>query len=460
MGMIFTALAFAVSTAAAALQEPQPEVTIYRSWRAPNVTVVEGMFRVDPELLGTASCAYGVQLTVRDSAGTQLKQESWEGACPEQDGLIAAALETFQFQVVPAAYSVEVEVYPSGDPARRRSTTLEVRGLERNPLVSDLILAREVAFVDTAADEQWTVRRGDIGLQLSSEVIVRPEDPSLSYYVELYPEEDEPMSGTVAGVIRRSDGRELTRVTLQTLAGLTEPRPVAGSLPVEGLPPGTYSFEAQVQLTDTTIVSAHPFTVAPPIAVATGSAGWFDTISDAQLDELFDGVVVWLKALGSGSSAELYETLPAHAQRQFLAREFGTEGPTPEDGEESALDAYLSRIRVVNARFAERAGSVGRPAWRTDRGRIYLINGEPGSQVLRPSPAGRAPYEIWHYPSGQARVYLFADDTRMGHYRLIFTTDPNEQSTPDWTRLVAAEAMEDLARLGIRPAGTLPPQQD
>jgi hypothetical protein len=190
MSMIFTAVVLAASIAAAAPQEPRPEVTIYRSWRAPNITVVEGMFRVDPELLETATCSYGVELTVRDSEGTQLTRENWTGTCPEQDGRLAAALETFEFQIVPAAYTVEVAVYPAADPARRRTTTLEVRGLAQNPLVSDLILARDVAFVDSADDRQWTIRRGTRGMRLSSQLIVRPDDPRLSYYLELNDDED------------------------------------------------------------------------------------------------------------------------------------------------------------------------------------------------------------------------------------------------------------------------------
>jgi GWxTD domain-containing protein len=454
MSMIFTAVVLAASIAAAAPQEPRPEVTIYRSWRAPNITVVEGMFRVDPELLETATCSYGVELTVRDSEGTQLTRENWTGTCPEQDGRLAAALETFEFQIVPAAYTVEVAVYPAADPARRRTTTLEVRGLAQNPLVSDLILARDVAFVDSADARQWTIRRGTIGMQLSSQLIVRPDDPRLSYYLELYADEDVPMTGSVAGIVRRADGRELTRVTLLTLNNQTVPRPVAGTLPVPGLPDGMYTFETHVQLADTTIVSSHPFTVAPAATVAATGTGWFGTLSDEEFGELFDPVVVWLKALTSASSAQLYETLPRHAQREFLAQQFGREGPTPGDGDDSALDAYLERVRVVNSRFVQRAGRGTQQPWRTDRGRIYLILGEPGSTVLRPSPPSRAPYEIWQYPSGQGLVYLFADDTRMGHYRLIFTNDPNEQSVPDWSRLVASEALEDLARLGIRPTGT------
>src|SRR5690606_6402932 len=100
--------------------------------------------------------------------------------------------------------------------------------------------------------------RGTIGLRLSSQVIVTPADPNLSYYLELYPAEDEPMTGAVTGIVRRDDGRELTRVTLATLNAVSEPRPVAGTLPVAGLPEGAYTMETQVQLPDTMIVSSHP----------------------------------------------------------------------------------------------------------------------------------------------------------------------------------------------------------
>src|SRR5690606_20656750 len=79
------------------VQQPQPDVTIYRSWRPPNLTLVEGMFRVDPELLGTSDCAYGVRLAVRDAQGTELLKDEWTGSCPVADGVQVAGLETFRF---------------------------------------------------------------------------------------------------------------------------------------------------------------------------------------------------------------------------------------------------------------------------------------------------------------------------------------------------------------------------
>ena len=450
MSILFTTLAVAAATMVASVppQEPQPDVTVYRSWRPPHGTLVEGMFRVDPELLGTGSCSYGVQFTVRDGRGNTLKREQWTGQCPEQGGTLAAALETFQFAMPDtSAYSVLVEVFPQGQPDRKRTRTVEVRGLAIGPLVSDLILARQVGFVEGSDSGQWTFRHGTIGLQTSSQVLVEGQNPSLSYYLELYPEHDEPMRGSVLGVIKRPDGKELARFPMQQLDGLQESRPLAGRIPVAGLAPGAYSFETHVQLADTTVVRAHQFFVGGEL-LANSGPGWFGTLSDERLAELFDAAVVWMTA----SEASRYDGLPPDARRTFLARWFGATEPTPDDGQESALDAYIQRIGVVNARFGERGGRVeGRPAWRTDRGRIYLMHGEPSTVFTRPRPEGGEPFEIWHYASGQDRAYLFVDDTRMGHFRLIYSNDPNEKGVVDWTRYVGPEAITDLARLGIRP---------
>jgi GWxTD domain-containing protein len=457
MSILSTVVAVVASMTVSAVQQPQPDVTIYRSWQSPNVTIVEGMFRVDSQLLGTSDCAYGVELTVHDADGTQLTQSEWTGQCPVADGVQVAGLETFRFNVVPATYTVTVAVYPQGRPERRATRTIEVVGLTGDPLASDLVLAREVAVVDTADDGSWTLRRGAIGIRASSQMVVQTGEPSLAYYLELYPDEDAPMTGTVFGVVRRRDGRELARFQLQTIDGIVEPWPVAGKVSLEGLPPGSYSFETRVQLADTAIIRSHPFLMGTvSVADAAGGRGWFWTLSDEQLSELFDPVVVWL----TSSEAELFRTLPPDARREFLSQQFGRTGPTPDDGEESALDAYLTRAQTVMQRYGERAGRGTQDAWRTDRGRIYLLRGAPSQVITRPSPQGGAPYELWHYAGGQSFVYLFADETQMGNFRLMYTNDPAEQNVPGWERRLGGQAIEDLERAGVRPRTEerIPPQ--
>jgi GWxTD domain-containing protein len=440
------ALVLAADLSAAAAQQRQPEVTVYRSWRAPSATLVEGMFRVDPDLLGTADCAYGVQLTVRDEKGTTLKQEKWTGRCPQQNGAIAAALETFKFQVEPATYTVEVEVYPQSNPAQKRTRTLTVSGFAASPVLSDLILAQEVSYVDSSNAGRWTLQRGQIGVRTSSQIVVQPDSPRVSYYVELYPGQA-PLTGAVYAVIKRADGRELLRRKVQDLNGQSQPVPLAGRLALDGLPPGAYMLETQLQMQDHTILRAHPFTVASPVVAGEPARSWFHGLTDEQITEQFDPVVLWL----TKNEADLFTSLPANGKREFLARQFGPQGPTPNDGDESAIDAFVYRVEQVKLRFTPRSGRMlQEPAWKTDRGRIFMMHGEPTSQITRPSSEAAAPYDIWQYANRQNIAYLFVDETKLGHYRLVFTNDPNEKGVADWTRRVGPEAINDLSRLGIR----------
>jgi hypothetical protein len=98
----------------------------------------------------------------------------------------------------------------------------------------------------------------------------------------------------------------------------------------------------------------------------------------------------------------------------------------------------------VNSRYAERVGRGTQAAWETDRGRIHLLRGEPSSKAVKPNPVSGSPYELWFYTVENRWVYLFADETRMGNFRLIYTNDPNQQGVPDWDRRVGPEAVEDM----------------
>ena len=122
--------------------------------------------------------------------------------------------------------------------------------------------------------------------------------------------------------------------------------------------------------------------------------------------------------------------------------------------EGNALDIYIERVRTVSAKYSERAGEGQQPGWRTDRGRIYLMRGEPTQLVDRPvARDGSPPYQIWQYSTSPGYVYLFLDESRFGNYRLIFTTDPNQSTLPGWESRVGPDALQDLNRVGVRGVG-------
>ncbi len=48
-------------------------------------------------------------------------------------------------------------------------------------------------------------------------------------------------------------------------------------------------------------------------------------------------------------------------------------------------------------------------------------------------------------------MYLFVDETRFDHYRLIFSTDPAEAPLPQWQTRVGRIALSELEQyFGIR----------
>lgn len=436
--------------------QEQLHITMYRSWHPPNITVVNGLFRVDNAMLGSATaCEYHVQLAVEDSAGTRLISNEWDGRCPETaEGQLAAALETFEFAVVPARYTVNVSVEPKGHPDARLTARVPLESLPSGTMTSDLILARRAGWMDSTTNVQWTIRKGQLGLAAASEAVVLPANPTIAYYLELYPRAKRPVTGTLVGVIRRPDGRQITRLQLQSVQNVAEARPLAGNVSLAGLAPGDYVLETRLETGDTTLVRTHPFRMEGQLAQAgqpqpaSAAAAYFSSISDEQLKELFDPVMATLQRQ---ADRDLYERLNPDGRRRFLAQYFGGVAPTPGGEGNNPLDVYLKRVQHVNSQYAGRGGE---PGWQTDRGRIYLLRGEPQNKVAKPlPPGGAAPYEIWAYTVAPGYYYVFVDESRIGSYRLILTSDPNESSLPDWERRLSDEAFDDMFRMGVRPRG-------
>jgi GWxTD domain-containing protein len=273
-------------------------------------------------------------------------------------------------------------------------------------------------------------------------VRIAAESPRLAFYLEVYPRGSEPLSGKVIGTVKDSEGKQLATMALANISSTGSRSRVAGAVSVAGLPPGAYTLDASVQLADTVFTRSGTFAMDAPVVIAQagGTTGYFATVSAADLKTLFDPLEVWLE---TKEQRELFVGLNEAGRREFLARYFGPNGPTGDAN--NRLDMFLERAKRVNERYAERVGNATVPGWKTDRGRIYMLRGEPQNQLKRPFAAGDAPpYEIWSYNLGQVYVYLFADDSKFGNYRLLFSTDPREVTMPNWQNRVGPSAIEDL----------------
>jgi GWxTD domain-containing protein len=99
-------------------------------------------------------------------------------------------------------------------------------------------------------------------------------------------------------------------------------------------------------------------------------------------------------------------------QKAFWEEFWRRRDPTPGTPENEAMDEFYKRVQYANQHFG--AGIAG---WKTDMGRIYIINGNPDEVVRNPFNVDRPPEEIWYYYRDR-KTFVFVDREGFGRYEL------------------------------------------
>jgi len=109
---------------------------------------------------------------------------------------------------------------------------------------------------------------------------------------------------------------------------------------------------------------------------------------------------------------KVFPSLGVEEREQFIAEFWKKRDPSPSTEENEFRDEYYARIEHANRLFRE--GSSG---WLTDRGRAYILLGEPERRNTYPSGYTfyDRPAEIWYY---KYFTIVFIDYTFTGVYQL------------------------------------------
>jgi GWxTD domain-containing protein len=146
----------------------------------------------------------------------------------------------------------------------------------------------------------------------------------------------------------------------------------------------------------------------------------------------------------------------AEEREQFIEQFWLRRDPTPDTPENEYKEEHYRRIAYSNEHFAS-----GIPGWKTDRGKIYIMNGPPdeieshpsGGSYQRPQEEGGGttstyPFEKWRYRYiegvGQEIIIEFVDTTMSGEYHM--TMDPSEK---DALLYVPNAGLTDLESMGM-----------
>ena len=416
-----------------------------------------------------AQLSYRITVKVTDSTGLTLMEQPWRGhadAAFRQDPR-ATGLEMFEFPVKAGSYSLTVTVEDSVG-GGKLTRTVPVEGFATRPAASDLVVAsqmRVAGAADTVPQSgEW--RRGSTVVRGAADVALDPihEDRgSLYYLLEAYATRPDsgapgaaapPDTGLLSVKVVDSAGRTMlqtppSKVLIAGGGGI-----LRGQLPLTGLPEGSYRLQAELAVSGSTTVRSAPFRMGSLQAALeqdqrrrevaeVSDSGYFGAMDEAALNEAYapldylagpqDHLDVWKRGL------------TVAAKRNFLVQFWGRRDPTPGTPKNEAREQFYGLIALANQKFTER-GSNARPGWRSDRGRIYIRNGEPADRLQRQNIGTAQPYEVWRYASGKDRWYIFVDVSGFGAFQLVATNDLHEPTRPDWQHLLGTVAVDDIQR--------------
>ena len=232
-------------------------------------------------------------------------------------------------------------------------------------------------------------------------------------------------------------------VASKNLSRNSNTRVEVGSQILSNFPTDSYTFVIALidSLSSTGISTAKKFFVYNPDIVVVDTfetsttpvlSSTFGSMSEDELDDLFEKS----RYLATKTEIDKYERLSnVEGKREFTFEFWKVKEETfgTAQGNNEFYRTYLQRIDLCNQRYS----TMGKQGWKTDRGRVYLLYGEPTEIERYPNQLETRPYEIWQYTEIEGGVnFVFADLTGFSDYTLVHSTKRGELRDDNWQRRI------------------------
>jgi len=152
----------------------------------------------------------------------------------------------------------------------------------------------------------------------------------------------------------------------------------------------------------------------------------FKNLTEEECDHLFD-VSKWVSSKNDNVT---YENLTdVDGKRRFIHKFWSARDMQPETPANEFYKEYMERVDYANENF----GNNFEKGYASDRGRIYILYGEPDFIERNPVSQDTKPYMIWHYDRIENGVqFVFADFTGFSNFQLIHSTKRGELYDEDY----------------------------
>jgi len=129
--------------------------------------------------------------------------------------------------------------------------------------------------------------------------------------------------------------------------------------------------------------------------------------------ENVDLAIRQLTIVAEKKDIERLEKLPIRDKEKELVLYWDENFPSPGEAVNGKMIEYYMRVANANIQFGNGSGG-----WKTDRGRVFVIYGNPTNIEKQSGVDNTVPYEIWNY-SHLGKKFIFRDEHGFGDYRLV-----------------------------------------
>ncbi|RPH95387.1 GWxTD domain-containing protein [candidate division KSB1 bacterium] len=276
--------------------------------------------------------------------------------------------------------------------------------------------------------------------------------PLFYYYAEIYGLDFDSSRADSHTVIRRvldaetgQPARPESRKIVKTLGASAV---VADGFPVTALRTGTYYLELQIVSHPSGRSTSHreqfwtyrreDYAAGRTIATPKPSSERLQSLQSDFLDIVdADSALQWMRYILTKEESKRVSRLTSEGKREFL-RVFWTE--RQKENPNAAVE-YFARVVEANRRwsFFKRAG------WKTDRGRVFILYGEPNNTTRNYASAQLPDHELWQYDQLEGGAYfIFYDKTGYGDLDLVHSTKRGEVYNPDWSKQITPGSMQQI----------------
>jgi GWxTD domain-containing protein len=211
---------------------------------------------------------------------------------------------------------------------------------------------------------------------------------------------------------------------------------VSSAVDIHDLPEGNYFLSVEVTDSETehTVETIKPFQLlASTVELLPGTG------ADAFTEENMQHLMKVLKYVLTKEQKDLLDQLTLEGKKSFIEDFWNQNDPDPSTRLNEYRQEIFRRFEYVNRHYS--VSVVKRDdGWETDRGRVYMVYGEPDEIENYPSTPDVKPFEKWNYfslGSQGARFFIFEDETGYGDYRLAHSDARGEPTSAEWEDRIA-----------------------